>query len=74
MPACSLSVRNMPMASSDCAAALTVPMLVTNPWGIPIHTSSLGIDTGGHGTLDISSRVIKQDFVVADVNADRRQP
>jgi hypothetical protein len=31
-----------------------------------------GIDAGGHGALDIASRVIEQDFVVADVNANGR--
>ena len=33
-----------------------------------------GIDAVGDGTLDITSRVIEQHFVVADVNADGRQP
>lgn len=33
-----------------------------------------GIGACGHGTLDVSLRVIEQDFVVADVDADRRQP
>jgi hypothetical protein len=32
------------------------------------------IDTMRHGALDVSSRVIEQHFVVADVNADGRQP
>src|SRR5258708_35791808 len=33
-----------------------------------------GIDTAGYGALDVSSRVIEQHFVVADVNANGRQP
>jgi hypothetical protein len=33
-----------------------------------------GIDAGGHGTLDVSSRVIEQHLVVADVNADGSKP
>src|SRR6266852_8894357 len=37
----SLSLRNRPIASSACADALSVPMLATNPCGMPIHTSSL---------------------------------
>src|SRR5690349_23651887 len=37
---CSLSVRNLPIPSSACADALSVPMLATNPCGMPVHTSS----------------------------------
>src|ERR1700752_4515778 len=32
-----------------------------------------GIDTGGRRPLDVSSRVIEQHFVVANVNANGRQ-
>src|SRR5258708_561471 len=37
----SLSERKIPTESSACAAAFSLPMLPTNPCGIPIHTSSL---------------------------------
>ena len=33
----------------------------------------LSIDTAGYGSLDMPQRVIKQDLVIAHVNADRRQ-
>jgi hypothetical protein len=32
-----------------------------------------GIDTSCDGTLDVSQRIIEQDFVVADVYTDRGQ-
>src|SRR5258705_3144550 len=40
IPACSLSVRNRPVASSACADALIGPMIAGNPCGMPVHTSS----------------------------------
>src|SRR5260370_8625750 len=33
-------VRNAPIALSACVAALNLPTSVTNPCGIPIHTSN----------------------------------
>jgi hypothetical protein len=31
-----------------------------------------GIDPGGNGTLEVSARIIKQDLVLADINAKSR--
>ena len=42
--------------------------------GHPHPHLELSIDTGRNRALDMSSRVIEQYFVVADMNADRRQP
>jgi hypothetical protein len=40
-PACRRSARNIPMASSVCAAAFNFPTLPAYPCGIPVHTSTL---------------------------------
>jgi hypothetical protein len=40
-PACRRSARNIPMASSVCAAAFNFPTLPAYPCGIPVPTSTL---------------------------------
>jgi len=67
------SVRDSPIARSACVAALNLPISVTNPCGIPIQTSKLGIDAGSDGALNITKRVVKQYLVISNVNADRRR-
>jgi hypothetical protein len=57
--ACNLSMKNMPIASSACADALTVPMLPTNPRHAHPNIKPR-VDIGGNGTLDVSSRIIEQ--------------
>ncbi len=62
------------MASSACADAFRRSDAAGESMRHPHPDIKPGIGSGGNGTLDIAARIIEQDFVVADVNADGRQP
>src|SRR5258706_2807994 len=71
------SVRPQPLGkeSTDGIQRLGCRLQSSDASGKPMwhphpHISS-GIDACGDCTLDISERVVQQDFVVTDVNADR---
>jgi hypothetical protein len=67
-----LPARNTPMASSASDAAFILPTLATNPCGIPHPHIKLRIDTRANCPLDIPTRVVQQNLVVADIDADGR--
>jgi hypothetical protein len=39
----------------------------------PLPHIDLRIDASGSGALDVAHGIVQQNFVIADMNADRRQ-
>jgi hypothetical protein len=39
----------------------------------PLPDIDARVDTRGHGSLDVPQRVVQQELVISNMNADRRQ-